>query len=74
MLIRSISGPTVLTRTWSRVLHGSLLRKDEVGRKTVKRKMTGAAGLAAAFVAGMLVATVLGAGMAAARAKTPGCR
>jgi hypothetical protein len=38
----------------------------------MKRKMTGAAGLAVAFVAGMLVATALGAGMAAARAKTLG--
>jgi hypothetical protein len=34
----------------------------------MKRKMTGAAGLAAAFVAGMLVATVLGGGIAAGRA------
>jgi hypothetical protein len=33
--------------------------------------MTGAAGLAAAFVAGMVVATALGAGMSVARAKTP---
>jgi hypothetical protein len=33
-------------------------------------KLTGAAGLAGAFVAGMLVATALGGGMAAARAKT----
>ena len=42
----------------------------------MKRKMTGAAGLAAAFVAGMSVATALGGGMAAgitsAGAKTPG--
>ena len=38
----------------------------------MKHKMTGAAGLAVAFVAGMLVATALGAGMAAARAKTLG--
>jgi hypothetical protein len=36
----------------------------------MKRKMTGAAGLAAAFVAGMLVATALGWTMAAAGAKT----
>jgi hypothetical protein len=36
-------------------------------------KMTGAAGLAGAFVAGMVVATALGGGgMAAARAKAPG--
>jgi hypothetical protein len=33
----------------------------------MKSKMTGAAGLAAAFVAGMLVATALGGGMAAGR-------
>jgi hypothetical protein len=33
--------------------------------------MTGAAGLAAAFVAGMVVATALGGGMPTARAKTP---
>src|SRR5271155_2481573 len=35
-------------------------------------KMTGAAGLVGAFVAGMLVATALGGGMAAAGAKTQG--
>jgi hypothetical protein len=40
-------------------------------RKTMKGKMTGAAGLALAFVAGMVVATALGSGMAAAAAKTP---
>ena len=38
----------------------------------MKRKMTGAAGLAAAFVAGMVVATALGGGMTAGEAKTPG--
>jgi hypothetical protein len=37
----------------------------------MKAKIAGAAGLAVAFVAGMLVATALGAGLAA-RAKTPG--
>jgi len=36
----------------------------------MKGKMTGAAGLAGAFVAGMLVATALGVGMPAAGAKT----
>ena len=36
----------------------------------MKRKMTGASGLAAAFVAGMVAATMLGAGMTAAGAKT----
>ncbi len=35
-------------------------------------RLTGAAGLAGAFVAGMVVATALGGGMAAARAKTQG--
>ena len=38
----------------------------------MKSKMTGAAGLAAAFVAGMVVATALGGGMAAVGAKTQG--
>ena len=38
----------------------------------MKCKMTGAAGLAAAFVAGMVVATALGAWIAAAGAKTLG--
>jgi hypothetical protein len=38
----------------------------------MKRKMTGAAGLACAFVAGMVVATMLGWGLTTARAKTPG--
>ena len=38
----------------------------------MKCKMTGAAGLAGAFVAGMVVATALGGGMAAAGAKTRG--
>jgi hypothetical protein len=37
----------------------------------MKRKMTGAAGLAGAFVGGMAVATMLGWGLTAARAKTP---
>jgi hypothetical protein len=41
-------------------------------RKTMQSKMAGAAGLAGAFVAGMVVATALGAGMAAAGAKTQG--
>jgi hypothetical protein len=38
----------------------------------MKSKMTGAAGLAAAFVAGMVVATALGGGMSAAGAKAQG--
>jgi hypothetical protein len=38
----------------------------------MKGKLTGAAGLAGAFVAGMLVATALGAGLSAAGAKTLG--
>jgi hypothetical protein len=37
----------------------------------MKYKITGAAGLAVAFVAGMVVATALGGAMPAARAKTP---
>jgi hypothetical protein len=37
----------------------------------MKRKMTGAVGLAAAFLAGMLVATALGWGITAGEAKTP---
>jgi hypothetical protein len=40
-----------------------------VRRKIVKCKITGVAGLAGAFVAGMVVAAALGGGMAAARAK-----
>jgi hypothetical protein len=44
------------------------LAKEEI----MKSKMTGAAGLAAAFVAGMVVATALGGGMAAVGAKTQG--
>jgi hypothetical protein len=38
----------------------------------MKRKMTGAAGLAGAFVGGMVVATMLGWGLTTAKAKTPG--
>ncbi|HWO28595.1 MAG TPA: hypothetical protein VNO32_07330, partial [Candidatus Acidoferrum sp.] len=38
----------------------------------MKRKLRGAAGLVLAFVAGMVVATALAAGMAAARTKTLG--
>src|SRR5580700_7322520 len=38
-------------------------RRTEVRRKIMKRKMRGAAGLVAAFVAGMVVATALGGGM-----------
>jgi hypothetical protein len=47
-------------------------KKAELRRKTMNRKMTGAAGLAGAFVAGMLVATALVGGIAAARTKTLG--
>jgi hypothetical protein len=47
-------------------------KRTELRRKTMKLKMTGAAGLAAAFVAGMLVATALGWGISAAGAKTLG--
>jgi hypothetical protein len=41
-------------------------------RKNMKCKMTGAAGLAGAFVAGMVVATVLGGGLTRVRAATQG--
>jgi hypothetical protein len=47
-------------------------QKVQVRRKIMKHKMMGAAGLFGAFVAGMLVATALGGGMAAAGAKSPG--
>jgi hypothetical protein len=43
-------------------------KRTRVRRKIMKRKMTGAAGLVAAFVAGMVVATALGGGMAGAGA------
>src|SRR5580658_9671003 len=47
-------------------------KRTEVRRKIMKCKMTGAAGLAAAFVAGMMVATALGGGMAGAGATAQG--
>jgi hypothetical protein len=43
-------------------------KRTKVRRKTMKCKMTGAAGLVGAFVAGMVVATALGGGMAGAGA------
>jgi hypothetical protein len=43
--------------------------RTKVRRKIMTFKMTGAAGLAAAFVAGMVVATALGGGMAGAGAR-----
>jgi hypothetical protein len=43
-------------------------KRTKVRRKIMKCKMTGAAGLAGAFVAGMVVATVLSGGMARAGA------
>jgi hypothetical protein len=43
-------------------------KRTTVRRKIMKFKMTGAAGLAGGFVAGMLVATALGGGMAGAGA------
>jgi hypothetical protein len=46
--------------------------RTKVRRKIMKRKMTGVAGLVGAFVAGMVVATALGAGMNGAGAKTLG--
>jgi hypothetical protein len=54
---------------FSLVLRG---KRTKVRRKMMKRKMTGAAGLAAAFVAGMLVATALGGWMAGAGAVAQG--
>jgi hypothetical protein len=60
-------------------MHSSLLfslflcgKKTKVRRKIMKCKMTGAAGLAGAFVAGMVVATALGGGMAGAGAVAQG--
>jgi hypothetical protein len=47
-------------------------KATEVRRNIMKRKITGAVGLAGAFVAGMVVATALGGGMTAGEAKTPG--
>jgi hypothetical protein len=44
-------------------------KRTKVRRKIMKCKMTGAAGLVGAFVAGMLVATALGGGMAGAAAQ-----
>jgi hypothetical protein len=44
-------------------------KATEVRRKIMKSKIAGAAGLAGAFVAGMVVATALGGGMAAGEAK-----
>jgi hypothetical protein len=43
-------------------------KRTKVRRKIMKCKMTGAAGLAGAFVAGMVVATALGGGMTGTRA------
>jgi hypothetical protein len=45
-------------------------KRKELRRKIMKFKMTGAAGFVGAFVAGMVVATALVAGIAAAGAKT----
>src|SRR5580700_7550252 len=47
-------------------------KATEVRRKIMKRKIMGAAGLAGAFVAGMVVATAFGGGMSAGEAKTLG--
>jgi hypothetical protein len=44
----------------------------ETRRKIMKCKIAGAAGLVGAFVAGVVVATALGGGMAVGEAKTPG--
>src|SRR4029077_1937444 len=50
----------------------ALCGKDKVRRKTMKYKLTGAAGLAAAFIAGGGVARGLGGGIDAVGAKTLG--
>jgi hypothetical protein len=47
-------------------------KRTKVRRNIMKCKMTGAAGLAGAFVAGMVVATALGGGMAGAGAAAQG--
>jgi hypothetical protein len=47
-------------------------KRPKLRRKILKCKMTGAAGLAGAFVAGMLVATALGGRMTEARAAAQG--
>lgn len=47
-------------------------KRTKVRRNLMRFKMTGVAGLAAAFVAGMLVATALGGGMAGAGATAQG--
>jgi hypothetical protein len=47
-------------------------KRTKVRRETMKYKMTGAGGLAAAFVGGMVVATALGGGIDAAGAKAVG--
>jgi hypothetical protein len=47
-------------------------KATELRRNIMKRKITGAVGLAGAFVAGMLVAAALGWGVTAGEAKTPG--
>jgi hypothetical protein len=44
-------------------------KRTKVRRKIMKCKMTGAAGLAGAFVAGIVVATALVGGMATAKAR-----
>jgi hypothetical protein len=58
----------------SDLLFSEVLRAQamEIRRMIMKRKMTAAAGLLLAFLAGMLVATALGGGMAAGDAKMPG--
>src|ERR1700728_86065 len=67
--LESISDPTCIN------MHSDLLfslalsgKRTKVRRKIMKCKMTGAAGLAVAFAAGMLVATALGGGMTGAGA------
>jgi hypothetical protein len=55
----------------SDLLFSVVLQGTRTKGESMKRKMTGAAGLAGAFIGGMVVATMLGWGLTTARAKTP---
>jgi hypothetical protein len=56
----------------SGLLFSLVLCGNRTRRKIMKSKMTGAAGLVAAFVAGMVVATALGVGISGAKAAVQG--
>src|SRR5208283_3482463 len=69
---QSTRGPTVLT--WGSDLLFSVAlcaETTEARRRIMKRKITRAAGLGVAFVAGMVVATVLGGGITAGQSQAP---